>query len=480
MSRLGNLNPKSVFEFFEQLCRVPRGSGNTAGIRKYVMDFAEKRGLKAVCDRADNVIIFKEGTPGYRDSQPIIMQGHLDMVCEKEHGREIDFEKDPILPYVDGEWIKAEGTTLGADNGIAVAMMMAILDSDDIPHPPIEAVFTSDEEIGMVGAMQLDTSLLRGKKLINLDSEEEEVITVSCAGGSDFKMTLPVTGQTVSGSEVTLVLKGLQGGHSGGQIDKGRVNANLLAGRVLNNIRGNVGFDIVSVIGGEKGNAIPARCEIKLVSTQPEVLKECLESCLELVKKNISDREPIFSYEINIGSNGEHKALENPVAEKVINLLTCVPNGVQEMSVSIDNLVETSLNLGIFSAGISGVTAIFALRSNKEGELKFLGEKMLAFAKMMGMESETSGYYPPWEYREESTLRRLYREIYKEKIGTEPEIAAIHAGLECGVFAGKIADLDCISIGPEATDVHTPREKMNINSVKKVYEMVLELLKRSK
>lgn len=477
---LTSLNPSRVFYYFEKLCAIPRGSGNMNGISSFCMDFAKAHSLKAIRDDANNVIIFKNASAGYENSEPVILQGHLDMVCQKTADCDIDFEKDAITPYIDGNFIKAKGTTLGGDNGIAVAMIMAILESDTIEHPPIEALFTTDEEIGMIGAMALCTTPLKGKKMINIDAEEPQMLTVSCAGGSDFKITLPLKRETVSGKKIELTLKGLKGGHSGIEINSCRVNSNILAGRILNFAKSICDFEIISIDGGDKGNAIALCTTVSLVVRDDNEFIGKLNDYIETVKKEIADREENFAPSLKVTAEGEYDVLDSASRDTLIFTLLNAPNGVMEMSAVIDGLVETSLNLGILKTEADKITLHFTLRSNKQSALNFLEEKLSAFASHLGMTFEAFGHYPPWEFKNNSDMQKLYKEVYKEKFGAEPTVVAIHAGLECGVFASKIKDLDCIAIGPLLQDVHTVNEKLSISSTQEIFDLILNILKKCK
>lgn len=477
MTKLEGLKPEKVFKYFEEISAIPRGSGNMKAIADYCEKFAERLSLKCVRDGANNVVIYKPGTPGYESAQPVILQGHLDIVCQKDSDREIDFEKDGLDIFVDGDYIKARGTTLGADNGIAVAMVMAILDSDEIPHPPIEALFTTDEEVGMIGASQLDGTLFKGKKLINLDSEEQDKLTVSCAGGSEFELNIPVSRKKVSGSKITISISGLKGGHSGIEIDKGRINAAMLAGRILNEL---TDFDIISITGGDKSNAITNACKIELVSAKPEKLMAEMENCVGIIEKEISDIEPGFDLSVTGGDVGEYNVIDSAAKDKLIFTLLFMPNGVQSMSASIEGLVETSLNMGILKTEEDRIVAVSALRSNKQTALENLEKKLKTFAKALEIKVKTYGHYPPWEYKENSKLQEIYKKCFKEKFGYQPTVEAIHAGLECGTLSAKIQGLDAISVGPELSDVHTTGEKLKISSAKEMFELVCELLEKMK
>lgn len=456
---------------------MPRGSGNMNGIADFCVDFAEKHGLKFIKDNANNVVIYKDAAKGYESAEPIILQGHLDMVCQKTNESSFDFEKDGIELLIDGEFIKANGTTLGADNGIAVAIILSILESDSIPHPAIEAVFTTDEEIGMIGAAALDGSVLSAKKMINLDSEEIDCVTVSCAGGSDFTAKLPTERIKASGNEITITLKGLKGGHSGICINEGRVNANILAGRILNYLNNNTKFSLVSVNGGDKINAITPICEIKVITTDDN-FKAVAEKYIDEIKTEISHREPEFYAEIDVCENKTADSMVKASQDKAIYALLLAPNGVTEMSAEINGLVETSLNLGILKTEENYVSYSFALRSNKKTAMKFLEDKLTAFFSPLSAEISTGGHYPPWEFNDRSELQKLYIDNYVAQFGEMPRVEAIHAGLECGVFADKIDGFDAIAIGPQMFDVHTVNERLEIKSVGEIYKLLLKILEK--
>ena len=477
---LENLQPKRVFHYFEEISAIPRGSGNMVKIADYCENFAKSNSLKYVRDSANNVVIYKAATKGYENAEPIILQGHLDIVCQKTEEKVIDFENDGLDIFVDGEFVTADGTTLGADNGIAVSMILAILESKEYSHPAIEAVLTTDEEIGMIGATKLDMSLLCSKKMINLDSEEEGIMTVSCAGGSDVKAVFDNERETVSGTSVKVVLKGFAGGHSGVEIHKGRVNSNILAGRFLNHLKEFCNFRIININGGDKGNAITNHTEIELCTLEPEIFKEKAEKYLALVKEEIKARENGFVFSVEIGENSEYKVFSQALANSVVYTLLCAPNGVVEMSAEIENLVETSLNLGILKTTDDGVIMNFALRSNKQTALEFLEEKLKAFFASHNCKVESSGHYPPWEFNSNSTLQGAYKKAFEEVFGYEVKAEAIHAGLECGVFASQIQNFDCIAIGPEMYDIHTVNERLNIKSTERIFNLLLKILKESK
>ncbi len=480
MSQLKNLQPERVFYYFEEICKIPHGSQNTKAIADFCQGFAVENNLKYVRDNADNVIIYKNGTEGYENEEPVILQGHTDMVCQKTADSETDFLKEGVKPYVDGEFIKAESTTLGADNGIAVAMILAILENNSYAHPPIEAVFTTDEEIGMIGALQLDMSLLKGKRMINMDSEEDDSLTVSCAGGRDFAVTLPVTREKVTSTRVDIVLSGLQGGHSGVEIHKGRVNGDILAGRILNHMKSLFDFKIISVEGGNKSNAIVNLTEISLCVDEADAFLEALNGFLREVKSELVSREPGFKWSVNKGDTGEYSIVSERYANDIIFLLACSPQGVVNMSKEIEGLVETSMNLGILKTDDSSIYIQYSFRSNKKTAIDFLEERMRTLLNFVDCSIETFGDYPSWSFNPHSALQKLYKECYKKYFTKELKVEAIHAGLECGVFDSFIRGLDCISVGPDMFDVHTVNERLSVKSTEKIFNVIIEVLKNMK
>ncbi len=480
MAVLEKLEPKKVFGYFEEICSIPHGSENMDKISTYCMEFAKKHNLKAVRDGANNVIIYKDASKGYESAEPVILQGHLDMVCQKTQDCTIDFENDGLDIYVEDGYIKARGTTLGADNGIAVAMILSILDDDTLCHPPIEAVFTTDEEIGMLGAVALDHSLIKGNRMINIDSEDASVVTVSCAGGSDFRVNIPVVREKKEGSCVTFAVKGLNGGHSGVEINSGRVNAGMLMGRILNHVQKSCDFELVSLDGGDKANAIPTACTVKLVTRDCKGLEKALLQYCSDVKTEISAREGGFFTEIQASENGVFETVGKEMTQKLVYMLLCAPGGVVDMSMEIEGLVETSLNMGILKTVGDEIITAFALRSNKKTALVFLEEKLEAFFGYIDCKITKSGHYPPWEYNQNSLIRELYVKKYAQHFGKEPSVEAIHAGLECGVFASSKKDFDCISVGPEMHDIHTVNERLSVASTGDVYSIIVDILKELK
>ncbi len=478
MPVLDNLQPKKVFHYFEEICSIPHGSRNTKQISDYCVKFAEEHGLEYYQDNDNNVIIIKEASKGCENIEPVIIQGHLDMVCEKVPTSDIDMENEGLKIGIDGDEIYADGTTLGGDDGIAVAMALAVLDDDTLTHPRIEAVFTVDEEIGMLGAVTIDVSPLKGKRLLNIDSEEEGIFTVSCAGGNVAKCTLPLKGNQYSGEAILITITGLKGGHSGVEINKGRANANVLMGRLLQEVKKTCGLRILSVDGGLKDNAIPRESKAVVAVDCSNTLSEIIQKYKTVFKNEYStaDSDISVTYE-NI--NVTDKILQDDdTTNKVIYLLDCLPNGIQAMSMDIEGLVQTSLNMGIVNTLTDSLEISFCVRSSVDTQKEMLNRRLDEMMTMIGGQTAICGDYPGWEYKKDSSLRELLIRIYEEQYGEKPRVEAIHAGVECGMFAGKIQDLDCVSFGPNLTQIHTVRERMSISSVERVYKFLLEILKR--
>ena len=480
MLETNNLTNTRVFYYFEEISKIPHGSGNMKGIADFCENFAKEQGLRYFRDEMDNIVIFKDGTNGYENSTPVIMQGHLDMVCQKTADSKIDFSKDPLELYIDGDFIKAKNTTLGADDGIGVALILAVLESKDFSHPPIEAVFTVDEEIGMLGASKLDMSKLSGKKLINIDSFNDACACVSCAGGADIKMHINLKRVIACGKKLKLSIDGLLGGHSGGKIKEGRVNANILAGRILACAKKISDFDIISINGGDKGNAITPRCAIELVVKDTEGFISKLEEVFENIKNELSDREENLNLTVSIVEEGNFQAIDKESRDKLINMLLSIPDGVLAMSKKISGLVETSSNLGIAATHDDKILLHSTIRSNKRSALEWLQERMFMIAEYNNCNVEASGHYPPWELVENSEMQKIFADTCLEIYEKEANIYATHAGLECGIFAGKIEGLDGIAIGPSAYDVHTVFERLSISAVNKFYDFLKVILAKLK
>ena len=479
MAVLDQLEPKNVFRFFEQMCAIPHGSYNTKAVSDWCVAFAKERGLEHYQDEMNNVILIKEASVGYEEAQPVILQGHLDMVCEKAPGCEKDMAREGLDLAVEGDYIYAEGTTLGGDDGIAVAMALAALDDESLPHPRLEVILTTEEEVGMDGAMALDVSPIRGRKLLNLDSEAEGVFTVSCAGGSMAACGLPVARAPFGGDILRVRVAGLTGGHSGAEIHKGRANANMLLGRLLRAMAAETELRLVSADGGLKDNAIPVAAEAVVAAEDGRKAKAAAERMAACFQTEYRRSDPMLTVTAEEAA-AAWQPMDASSTERTVCLLACAPNGVQTMSQDIHGLVQTSLNLGILKTGENAVTASFCIRSSVDSEKEMLKDRLACLLAQLGGGVSFSGEYPGWAYRPDSPLRELMTEVYREQYGREPKVEAIHAGLECGLLAGKLPGLDCVSIGPDLLEIHTPREKMSISFVQRVWMFVREILKRSR
>lgn len=465
MGKLTHLQPSRVFAYFEELCGIPHGSGDTARISDYCVAFAEKHGLWYRQDALGNVIIKKPATPGYESHPPVILQGHLDMVCEKAPDCALDFATDGLDVDTDGEWVFAHGTTLGGDDGIAVAMALAILESDTLRHPPLEVLFTVDEETGMYGAEGLDPGDLTGRMLINVDSEEEGVLTVSCAGGARAEIGLPLAFEPNDKPAYRVTVTGLQGGHSGAEIDKGRLNASVVMGQFLKTMP----CRLVTVAGGLKDNAIPVLCEATIVcDSDPTAAAEAFALA------NRVEGDPNLT--LTVEPTAAARVMTGESTARVVEFLTTVPNGIQAMSQDIPGLVQTSLNLGILTTEGDALCASFAVRSSKNEEKTALLERLEQVATAFGGTYSSHGHYPAWEYRKESRLRDVMCQVWQTTTGAEAQVLAIHAGLECGLLCEKLPGLDAVSIGPDMQDIHTYRERLSVASTARVYEYLCAVL----
>jgi len=474
--KLAGLEPARVFDFFEEICGIPHGSRNEKLISDYLVNFAKERGLKYIQDEANNVVIFQDGTCGYEDHQPVIIQGHMDMVCEKDASCPIDMATEGLDVTHDGRCVFAKGTTLGGDDGIAVAYALALLDDTSIPHPPLEVVITTDEEVGMLGAATIDLSELRGRTLINIDSEDEGIFTVSCAGGAKATINLPEERRSVYGPCIRLTVDGLKGGHSGVEINQNRANANKIMGEFMGRIQNLMPLCLTSFSGGSKDNAIPRSCQATMVAMGIglERINDIAQKLQDEVRATYDEPDAtVQAFDVDaLGGN----ALTTECTAKVIALLNSVPNGVQKMSADIEGLVQTSLNLGIAKLG-KGMNLTFSVRSSVNAEKEELLQKLRDMANFYGAAYSQMGEYPAWEYKADSKLRDLMVKTYTDMFGKAPEVVAIHAGLECGLLSEKLPGLDCVSIGPQMHDIHTSREKLEIASTERTWKFLLEVLK---
>ena len=474
--KLAGLNPAAVFGYFEEICSIPHGSRNTKPISDYLVSFAVEHGLRYIQDEVNNVILFQEGTCGMEDHPAVILQGHMDMVCEKDADCPINMGTEGLDVTHDEEFVFAKGTTLGADNGIAVAYALALLSDKTIPHPPLEVIITVDEEIGMLGADAIDLSMLKSRTLINLDSEDEGIFTVSCAGGATATISLPADRRAVYGPCIRLRVEGLQGGHSGAEIHKNRANANKVMGEFMSRIQKLMPLCLTSFTGGSKDNAIPRSCQATMVAMgiNLERINPIAEELQAEIREKYDEPEVVIqAFDVDaLGGN----SLSTEDTSKVIGLLCAAPNGIQAMSEDMPGLVQTRLNLGIAKLG-SSFSITFSVRSSVNDEKQTLLKQLEDMAALFGGSYSQMGAYPAWEYKKDSTLRDTMVRIYSEMLGAEPQVLAIHAGLECGLLGEKLPGLDCVSIGPQMYDIHTSRERLDIASTERTWNFLLEILK---
>lgn len=479
------LKPAKVFEYFEKICSIPHGSKNEKALSDYCVEFAKERGLKYYQDELYNVIIVKEASKGCENRPAVIIQGHLDMVCEKESDSTVDFEKDGISLEITDGYLHADKTTLGGDDGIAVAYALAILDSDSIVHPKLEVVLTVCEELGMEGASGIDISMLEGRMLLNIDSEEEGCLLTSCAGGCHVTCRLPVHYEELkSGKTFRIDINGLTGGHSGCEIHKCRANADILAGRLLLFLRDR-GFDfrIADIRGGRKDNAIPVDSSFTINVCGTKEINTAIDDFTDIIKREYKTSDPDIILHITEISetpdeSGDFKVLDKLSTDAVVNIINSLPNGIIAMSSDMPGMVETSLNLGVIDMDKDRVVMHYLLRSSKDSSLDYLAARMQCISSLLGAEAEISAQYPAWEYVPDSKLRAVMIEAYKDIYKEQPRVESIHAGVECGLLSAKIKGLDCVSFGPDILDIHTPRERLDIASVQRTWEYLLEVLKR--
>ena len=483
MGVLEGLEPKSVFRFFEEITRIPRGSGNERQISDYLKKFADDRGIMCIQDELLNIIMVKEATAGYEQEEPYILQGHMDMVAVKKPGCDIDMTKEPLRLCVENNRIHAEGTSLGGDNGIAVAYAMALMDAQDISHPRLEVILTVNEETGMDGAQGIDLSMLKGKRLINLDQEEEGVIITSCAGGAKVDVDIPLQPEEMTDQEELLKVKvtGLQGGHSGIEINKGRGNANCLLGRIVLRLSEQFHVRLADMRGGMADNAIPREAEA-LILVDINHIDEAVSSVREeesIIKEELGDNDAGFCVECSVlDSDGQRPVYSVSSTAQALACLRKLPNGVVAMSIELEGLVQTSLNLGIVVLEGDKLKLSYAVRSSVNEEKDELCRQMKDIAGGLGASVEVKNSYTGWAYRKDSPLRDIVSVVYEEMYGKKPVLEAIHAGVECGILAAKIEGLDCVSIGPDMSDVHTVEESLDIASVKRMWEYLLAILAR--
>lgn len=476
---LEHLEPKSVFGFFEEMSAIPHGSYNTKAISDWVAAFAEARGLEYHQDELNNVVLIKEAAPGYETAEPLILQAHLDMVCEKTADCPKDMSKEGLDLVIDGDFVRAKDTTLGADNGIGVALALAALDDDTLRHPRLEVVLTTEEEVGMEGVTGLDVTPLKGRQMINLDSAEEGVFTVGCSGGSRTTCILPVTRAPFDGAALRIAVSGLTGGHSGIEIDKRPASANMLLSRFLRAVADAAETRLVYVRGGLKSNAIPRDAEAVIVTADAAAAKAAVEHMTAVVKHEYDVHEPNLTVTVEEAA-AELLPMDASSSRRALYFLTCTPNGVQEMSQNFPGKVQTSLNLGVLDTKEDKMTALFLVRSAFGTQKEMVNRKLRCLMELLDGFVEVDNDYPPWEYRRNSVLRERMVTVFRAQYGREPGIDATHAGLECGQMCGKLPGLDCVSIAPDLWDLHTPWERMSISSIQRVWTFLKGVLEASK
>ncbi len=477
---LENLEPKAVYHFFEEICNIPHGSGMEKKLSDYILHFAEERGFFCKQDNENNVLIKKEATKGYEQKPAIILQGHIDMVCAKNSDVKHDFDKDAIQLVEENGMLKAKGTTLGADNGIGVAYILAILDAKDISHPALEAIFTTNEETGMDGARAFDTNDLQGKTFLNLDSEEEGELIISCCGGNKTKLVLPIIWEDAPEWDTYLLkVTGLKGGHSGTDIHLQRANANKLISRILFQIFYVYDIRVANIKGGEKDNAIPREAEAVLLLKKEDVkaIKLLIARLNKICSKEYEEIEESILFSLLPMKEKVGQCFSKETTEKLTSILFLLPYGIQSMDAHYTDLVESSSNIGAVKTEKEEIIFYNALRSSVESRKELLFQKIKVIAEVMGAKVYKSAEYPEWPAKRDSEIEKKCKEIYFNMYQKQPAIKSIHAGLECGIFSQKLKDVEMISFGPNITGAHSPDEAVEINSVKRVWEFLLEVLK---
>ncbi len=470
----------AVFSIFEELSRIPRGSFHIDAVSDWLVAFAESHGLQAIQDADKNVIVIKQADPGFEDVPGLILQGHMDMVCAKETGSTHDFTKDPLALYVEDGFLKAKETTLGADDGIAIAYALAVMTDPDVKSGRLEAVFTVNEEVGLLGAESLDTSLLTGTSMINIDSSEEGSITAGCAGGMTASVDFDMD---ISPSDVPayrLTVSGLNGGHSGEQIHEGLANANLILKDLLRNLYQEVQIRLVSIQGGVADNAIPASAEalIRIPDEEHEKAEKCIATLQNLLRIRYAGIDDHIMVTLQPCSTDTAACFSDDSVARLLQFLSQAPNGVIKMSEDMEGLVETSLNLGTIRTEGAQIQLLYSLRSSVDADKEALYEHLAILAANQKGKPKRLSAYPGWKFNKDSKLQSLFREVYRSMYGKELAVRAIHAGLECGIFSGKMPGLDCVSMGPDVFDLHTTGERMSVASAERCYLFLKEIIRK--
>ena len=480
MSFVAELEPKILWTHFDEILKIPRGSGQEARIREHVISVAQKYGLEHKVDAVGNVVVYKPATSGHEKVPATVLQAHLDMVQQKNSDVEFDFDNDPIEPRRDGEYIKATGTTLGSDNGIGVASMMAVMQAEDIVHGPLEFLFTVDEETGRTGASNLGYGLLQGRRLLNVDSEEEGVLTIGCAGGADSHVYLPLAKQSApSGSEaLTIRLFGLKGGHSGIDIHLQRGNAGRLLSRALYAVLPRQMFRIAELQGGNAHNAIPREATATIVAAKGiDRLRDLLAAQLETIGEEFRPAEPDMQFSIQAGEAPGHVWTAESTAHG-LQLIVGLPHGIEGMSYDIKGLVETSTNEAVIKEDDGRLSILMSSRSSEPSALDALRQRIRAIGSLAGADVVEDDGYPGWKPDVSSRLLEILKEVHEQVTGEAPEIGAVHAGLECGIIGEKYPGMDMISLGPQIEFPHSPDERVKVDSVGTFYDLLTNTLER--
>lgn len=481
MSTLSQLQPQALWQWFEQICAIPHPSKHEQALSQYIQNWAKDKGLCIVEDKVGNLIIKKPATPGMENRKVVALQAHIDMVPQKNADKVHDFEKDPIEAYVDGEWVKAKGTTLGSDNGIGMASALAVLGSDDIPHGPLEVLLTIDEEAGMTGAFGLEPGYLDAEILINTDSEQEGEIYMGCAGGVDAQISVPMVWQAPepTNSSYTLSISGLKGGHSGVNIHLGRGNANKLLARFLFNHGDELALELTNFTGGSLRNAIPREASVSFMLPSENVtrLNELMQEFTALVRQELAIADPDMQLTLQ-ESPAATQVMSEDAQQTLIDLLHACPNGVMRMSDEIAGVTETSLNVGVISTGAESVDILCLIRSLIDSGREEIEGHLTALSNLAGAEVEFSGAYPGWKPDSSSPVMAIVKNTYESIYNKEPTIMVIHAGLECGLFKKPYPEMDMVSIGPTIRFPHSPDEMVLIETVNQYWKLLLAVLER--
>ena len=481
-NQLEALEPKEFFHFFREISRIPRGSYHVDAISDYLVDFAKERGLEVHQDGEKNVIIIKEASEGCEKAEPLMLQGHMDMVAVKEQGSSHDLLKDPLDLFLEGDLLGARETSLGGDDGVAVAMGLAFLDDETLKHPRLELVITTNEETGMEGAHAIDISCCRSQRMINLDSEDEGIFLAGCAGGVRMNGFLDINREKKTGTKLEISVGGLLGGHSGEEIIKGHANALILSGRIIRHLWKAFELRLTAFEGGQADNVIPRDAKLTFLAEDqdPAKIRELVEQLEKDYRVEWGAKDPGLSLTLEAEQDKIHAdCLTKESMEALSAMLVSLPDGVQAMSPDVEGLVETSLNMGTASLQENRFQFVCLIRSSKDQAKFEVFNKLEAILSLAGGRAEQASPYPGWQYRPDSALRKEMVELYEEITGKKAEVMAIHAGLECGLFQEKRPTLDCVSIGPDMQDIHTARERLSVSSTKRCYEYVRAFIERS-